>query len=75
MCPPFPPLQGVSVETLCRDLVWLIEEVLFRNKDVGFGGSLVHVVHHALTLLQPCLLLTNLPSRYTCVCVCVFLYM
>ncbi|XP_067083972.1 glycerol-3-phosphate acyltransferase 2, mitochondrial [Osmerus mordax] len=55
--------KGVSVETLCRDLVWLIEEVLFRNKDVGFGGSLVHVVHHALTLLQPCLLLTNFPSR------------
>lgn len=55
--------QGVSVSVLCRDVVWLTEEVLFRNKDVGFGGSVTQVVHYALSLLAPHLLIAAAPTR------------
>ncbi|XP_056134529.1 glycerol-3-phosphate acyltransferase 2, mitochondrial [Lampris incognitus] len=55
--------KGVCVSALCRDVSWLIEEVLFRNKDVGFGGSLVELVHHSLTLLTPHLTIVAVPSR------------
>ncbi|TWW60129.1 Glycerol-3-phosphate acyltransferase 1, mitochondrial [Takifugu flavidus] len=54
--------RGVSVSVLCRDVVWLTEEVLFRNKDVGFGGSVTHVVHYALSLLAPHLLIAAAPT-------------
>ncbi|XP_056889703.1 glycerol-3-phosphate acyltransferase 2, mitochondrial isoform X1 [Takifugu flavidus] len=54
--------KGVSVSVLCRDVVWLTEEVLFRNKDVGFGGSVTHVVHYALSLLAPHLLIAAAPT-------------
>ncbi|KAK1787095.1 hypothetical protein P4O66_017470, partial [Electrophorus voltai] len=54
---------GVRLSVLCRDVCWLVEEVLFRNSDVGFGGSLVGVVYHALFLLQPCLLLAAAPPK------------
>ncbi|KAM7019023.1 glycerol-3-phosphate acyltransferase 2, mitochondrial [Tautogolabrus adspersus] len=55
--------KGVSVSLLCRDVVWLTEELLFRNKDVGFGGSLVEVVHYSLSLLAPHLIIAAVPSR------------
>lgn len=57
------PSQGVCASLLCRDVAWLTEEVLFRNKDVGFGGSVVDVVHHSLSLLSPHLIIAALPSR------------
>ncbi|KTG02898.1 hypothetical protein cypCar_00026448 [Cyprinus carpio] len=53
--------KGVRVSMLCRDICWLLEEVLFRNTDVGYGGSLVGLVHHALSLLRPYLLLAAAP--------------
>ncbi|KAL0979240.1 hypothetical protein UPYG_G00182650 [Umbra pygmaea] len=54
--------KGVCLSALCRDVAWLLEEVLFRNRDVGFGGSLVEVVYHSLTLLTPHLTLAVHPS-------------
>lgn len=58
---PSPP-QGVRASALCRDVAWLTEEVLFRNKDVGFGGSLEEVVHYSLSLLVPHLIISAVPS-------------
>ncbi|XP_029296675.1 glycerol-3-phosphate acyltransferase 2, mitochondrial [Cottoperca gobio] len=55
--------KGVSASALCRDVVWLTEELLFRNKDVGFGGSLEEVVHYSLSLLAPHLIIAAVPSR------------
>ncbi|XP_071392981.1 glycerol-3-phosphate acyltransferase 2, mitochondrial [Centroberyx affinis] len=55
--------KGVCASALCRDVAWLTEEVLFRNKDVGFGGSLVEVVYYSLTLLAPHLSIAAAPSR------------
>ncbi|XP_034547678.1 glycerol-3-phosphate acyltransferase 2, mitochondrial isoform X2 [Notolabrus celidotus] len=55
--------KGVSVSLLCRDVAWLTEELLFRNKDVGFGGSLAEVVHYSLSLLAPHLIIAAVPSR------------
>lgn len=60
------PLQGVSTSVLCHDVAWLTEELLFRNKDVGFGGSLVEIVHYSLSLLAPHLIITAVPSRLVC---------
>ena len=57
--PPLP--QGVRVSVLCREVSWLLEEVLFRRRDVGFAGSLVEVVYSALTLLSPHLLMAAPP--------------
>lgn len=34
---------------------------MFRNQDVGFGGSLAEVVCHAVSLLLPHLHLVRLP--------------
>ncbi|XP_026099971.1 glycerol-3-phosphate acyltransferase 2, mitochondrial [Carassius auratus] len=53
--------KGVRLSVLCRDICWLLEEVLFRNTDVGYGGSLVGLVLHALSLLRPYLLLAAAP--------------
>lgn len=53
----------MSASLLCRDVAWLTEEVLFRNKDVGFGGSLVQIVHYSLSLLAPHLIIAAAPSR------------
>lgn len=58
-CPP----QGVSASLLCRDVAWLTDEVLLRNKDVGFGGSLVQIVRYSLSLLTPHLIIAAAPSR------------
>uniref|UniRef100_UPI0037E72BF9 glycerol-3-phosphate acyltransferase 2, mitochondrial n=1 Tax=Semicossyphus pulcher TaxID=241346 RepID=UPI0037E72BF9 len=55
--------EGVSLSLLCRDVAWLTEELLFRNKDVGFGGSLVEVVHYSLSLLSPHIIIAAVPSR------------
>ncbi|XP_044051980.1 glycerol-3-phosphate acyltransferase 2, mitochondrial isoform X2 [Siniperca chuatsi] len=55
--------KGVSASLLCRDVAWLTEELLFRNKDVGFGGSLVEVVHYSLCLLAPHLIIAAAPSK------------
>ncbi|XP_012992215.2 glycerol-3-phosphate acyltransferase 2, mitochondrial isoform X1 [Esox lucius] len=54
--------KGVCLSVLCRDVAWLLEEVLFRNRDVGFGGSLVGVVYHALSLLVPHLIIAAHPN-------------
>ncbi|KAM9475789.1 glycerol-3-phosphate acyltransferase 2, mitochondrial isoform 1-T6 [Clarias gariepinus] len=53
--------RGVRVSVLCRDLCWLLEEVLFRRYDVGFGGSVLSVVFHALSVLRPHLLMAAAP--------------
>jgi hypothetical protein len=55
--------QGVHASALCRDVAWLTEELLFRNKDVGFGGSLPEVVCYALALLGPHLTIISTASR------------
>ncbi|XP_030273196.1 glycerol-3-phosphate acyltransferase 2, mitochondrial isoform X2 [Sparus aurata] len=55
--------KGVSTSLLCRDVAWLTDEVLFRNRDVGFGGSLVEVVHYSLSQLAPHLIMAAAPSR------------
>lgn len=57
------PSQGVRASVLCRDVAWLTEELLFRNKDVGFGGTLVEVVHYSLSQLAPHLIIAAAPSR------------
>lgn len=62
LLPPSPP-QGVSVSALCRDVAWLTEEFLFRNRDVGFGGSLEDVFRYSLSLLAPHLIIAAAPSR------------
>ncbi|KAJ3603680.1 hypothetical protein NHX12_028424 [Muraenolepis orangiensis] len=54
--------KGVLISVLCRDVVWLVEELLFRNKDVGFGGSLAEVVCYAVALLRPQLIVVAHPS-------------
>ncbi|KAM8761561.1 glycerol-3-phosphate acyltransferase 2, mitochondrial isoform 3-T5 [Acanthopagrus schlegelii] len=55
--------KGVSTSLLCHDVAWLTDEVLFRNRDVGFGGSLVEVVHYSLSQLAPHLIMAAAPSR------------
>ncbi|XP_041089304.1 glycerol-3-phosphate acyltransferase 2, mitochondrial [Polyodon spathula] len=54
--------KGVGVPRLARDFSWLLEEVLFRNRDVGFGGSLPEVLCHSMTLLRDSLVLCTPPS-------------
>ncbi|KAL7391762.1 hypothetical protein ABVT39_014327 [Epinephelus coioides] len=55
--------KGVSASALCRDVAWLTEEFLFRNRDVGFGGSLEDVFRYSLSLLAPHLIIAAAPSR------------
>ncbi|XP_077572074.1 glycerol-3-phosphate acyltransferase 2, mitochondrial-like [Stigmatopora nigra] len=52
---------GARVSLLCRDVAWLTEELLFRDKDVGFGGSLAQVLHTSLALLAPNLIMAAAP--------------
>ncbi|MED6284995.1 hypothetical protein CHARACLAT_024571 [Characodon lateralis] len=54
--------KGVSTSVLCRDVAWLLEELLFRNRDVGFGGTLQEIIHYSLSLLAPDLIIAALPS-------------
>ncbi|KAL2092499.1 hypothetical protein ACEWY4_012297 [Coilia grayii] len=53
--------KGVRVTGLCREVCWLLEEVLFRRRDVGFAGSVVEVVYLALSLLAPHLIMAAPP--------------
>lgn len=53
----------MTASLLCQDLAWLTAEVLFRNKDVGFQGSLAQIAHHSLSLLAPHLIIAAAPSR------------
>ncbi|CAL8345447.1 unnamed protein product [Lota lota] len=55
--------KGVHASALCGDVAWLTEELLFRNKDVGFWGSLPEVVCYALALLGPHLTISSTASR------------
>ncbi|XP_049906447.1 glycerol-3-phosphate acyltransferase 2, mitochondrial [Epinephelus moara] len=55
--------KGVSASALCRDVAWLTEEFLFRNRDVGFGGSLEDVFRYSLSLLAAHLIIAAAPSR------------
>ncbi|XP_043938162.1 glycerol-3-phosphate acyltransferase 2, mitochondrial-like [Protopterus annectens] len=49
--------QGVFLPRLMKDFSWLLEEVLFRNFDVGFSGRLQDIVLHTLSLLRDCVML------------------
>uniref|UniRef100_A0A3B5QB70 Glycerol-3-phosphate acyltransferase 2, mitochondrial n=1 Tax=Xiphophorus maculatus TaxID=8083 RepID=A0A3B5QB70_XIPMA len=53
---------GVSTSVLCCDVAWLLEELLFRNRDVGFRGTLPEIVHYSLSLLAPHLIIAALPT-------------
>uniref|UniRef100_A0A3Q2R370 Glycerol-3-phosphate acyltransferase 2, mitochondrial n=1 Tax=Fundulus heteroclitus TaxID=8078 RepID=A0A3Q2R370_FUNHE len=53
--------KGVSTSVLCRDVAWLLEELFFRNRDVGFGGTLPEIVHYSLCLLAPHLVIAAMP--------------
>ncbi|XP_061672825.1 glycerol-3-phosphate acyltransferase 2, mitochondrial isoform X2 [Syngnathoides biaculeatus] len=55
--------KGASMSVLCRDVTWLTKELLFRNKDVGFGGSLAEVLRYSLALLGPHLIIAAVPLR------------
>ncbi|XP_027889789.1 glycerol-3-phosphate acyltransferase 2, mitochondrial isoform X2 [Xiphophorus couchianus] len=54
--------KGVSTSVLCCDVAWLLEELLFRNRDVGFRGTLPEIVHYSLSLLAPHLIIAALPT-------------
>ncbi|XP_076005437.1 glycerol-3-phosphate acyltransferase 2, mitochondrial [Genypterus blacodes] len=55
--------KGVRASVLCADVSWLTEQLLFRHKDVGFGGALFQVLHCSLALLAPHLIIAAVPSR------------
>ncbi|KAM8866694.1 glycerol-3-phosphate acyltransferase 2, mitochondrial isoform 1-T1 [Synchiropus picturatus] len=55
--------KGVRASVLCRDMAWLTEEILFRNRDVGFYGSLEDVFYHSLSLLSQHVIIAAVPSR------------
>ncbi|XP_075379525.1 glycerol-3-phosphate acyltransferase 2, mitochondrial-like [Mycteria americana] len=44
-------LQGVFLSRLMLDFAWLLEEILLRQRDVGFSGQLRALVQHSLVLL------------------------
>ncbi|XP_069068787.1 glycerol-3-phosphate acyltransferase 2, mitochondrial [Pleurodeles waltl] len=44
--------QGVFLSRLVNDFSHLIDEILFRNFDVGFSGQRQNLVLHALSLLR-----------------------
>ncbi|XP_053480139.1 glycerol-3-phosphate acyltransferase 2, mitochondrial isoform X5 [Ictalurus furcatus] len=54
--------RGVRMSVLCRDFCWLLEELLIRRYDAGFGGTLLSVVYHALCVLRPHLLIATVPA-------------
>uniref|UniRef100_W5UG39 Glycerol-3-phosphate acyltransferase 2, mitochondrial n=1 Tax=Ictalurus punctatus TaxID=7998 RepID=W5UG39_ICTPU len=54
--------RGVRMSVLCRDFCWLLEELLIRRYDAGFGGTLLSVVYHALSVLRPHLLIATVPA-------------
>ncbi|KAM6331318.1 LOW QUALITY PROTEIN: glycerol-3-phosphate acyltransferase 2, mitochondrial-like [Alca torda] len=52
--------EGVFLSRLMRDFAWLLEEILLRQRDVGFSGQLHVLVQHSLTLLRAQLTLYHL---------------
>uniref|UniRef100_A0A8C0HKK3 Glycerol-3-phosphate acyltransferase 2, mitochondrial n=1 Tax=Buteo japonicus TaxID=224669 RepID=A0A8C0HKK3_9AVES len=53
-------LQGVFLSRLMLDFAWLLEEILLRQRDVGFSGQLRALVQHSLVLLRARLALYHL---------------
>lgn len=53
-------LQGIFLSRLMLDFAWLLEEILLRQRDVGFSGQLRAVVQHSLVLLRARLTLYHL---------------
>ncbi|KFQ92476.1 hypothetical protein Y956_10390, partial [Nipponia nippon] len=53
-------LQGVFLSRLMLDFAWLLEEILLRQRDVGFSGQLRALVRHSLVLLGARLTLYHL---------------
>ncbi|XP_050766052.1 glycerol-3-phosphate acyltransferase 2, mitochondrial [Gymnogyps californianus] len=43
--------EGVFLSRLMLDFSWLLEEILLRQRDVGFSGQLRALVQHSLVLL------------------------
>ncbi|XP_075592730.1 glycerol-3-phosphate acyltransferase 2, mitochondrial-like isoform X3 [Balearica regulorum gibbericeps] len=43
--------EGVFLSRLMLDFAWLLEEILLRQRDVGFSGQLRALVQHSLVLL------------------------
>ncbi|XP_025027720.1 glycerol-3-phosphate acyltransferase 2, mitochondrial [Python bivittatus] len=52
--------EGVFFSRLMQDFVWITEEILLRNCDVGFSGRVRDVMLHALFLLRDCISLYSL---------------
>ncbi|XP_059690803.1 glycerol-3-phosphate acyltransferase 2, mitochondrial [Gavia stellata] len=52
--------EGVFLSRLMRDFAWLLEEILLRQRDVGFSGQLRALVQHSLVLLRAHLTLYRL---------------
>ncbi|XP_074419757.1 glycerol-3-phosphate acyltransferase 2, mitochondrial-like isoform X3 [Larus michahellis] len=52
--------EGVFLSRLMQDFAWLLEEILLRQRDVGFSGQLRALVQHSLTLLRARLTLYHL---------------
>ncbi|KAL7981246.1 hypothetical protein Chor_002142 [Crotalus horridus] len=53
-------LQGVFLSRLMQDFVWITDEILMRNCDVGFSGRVRDVLCHGLSLLRECITLFRL---------------
>ncbi|XP_064328900.1 glycerol-3-phosphate acyltransferase 2, mitochondrial-like isoform X1 [Phalacrocorax carbo] len=52
--------EGVFFSQLMLDFAWLLEEILLRQRDVGFSGQLRVLVQHSLLLLESHLTLYHL---------------
>ncbi|KAM9516681.1 LOW QUALITY PROTEIN: glycerol-3-phosphate acyltransferase 2, mitochondrial [Guaruba guarouba] len=52
--------EGVFLSRLMQDFAWLLEEILLRQRDVGFSGQLRALVQHSLILLRAQLSLYHL---------------
>uniref|UniRef100_A0A8C0B5A7 Glycerol-3-phosphate acyltransferase 2, mitochondrial n=1 Tax=Buteo japonicus TaxID=224669 RepID=A0A8C0B5A7_9AVES len=52
--------EGVFLSRLMLDFAWLLEEILLRQRDVGFSGQLRALVQHSLVLLRARLALYHL---------------
>ncbi|XP_033926425.1 glycerol-3-phosphate acyltransferase 2, mitochondrial [Melopsittacus undulatus] len=53
--------EGVFLSRLLQDFAWLLEEILLRQRDVGFSGQLRVLVQHSLILLGDRLRLYHIP--------------
>ncbi|XP_058050591.1 glycerol-3-phosphate acyltransferase 2, mitochondrial [Ahaetulla prasina] len=52
--------EGVFLSRLMQDFVWITDEILMRNYDVGFSGRVRDVLCHGLSLLRDCITLYSL---------------